>query len=162
MESHPSKEDILKSLDQKVTDYFKISGNCAQASFMALQEQFEFDGGRIFKALTPFPGLVFRGQVCGTVVACVLAIGLKYGRETPDDWAGYVRSIPPVKAFYHRFERELGSIMCPDVLGDLFGDDFESVEPAETKRWLEAGSIEKCSDVLATGVRIAAEILMEK
>ena len=162
METHPSKESVLRSLDQKVKNYFEISGNCAQASFLALQEHFGFDGGQIFKALTPFPGLVFRGQICGTVVACVLALGLKFGRETPEDRAGYVRSIPPVKAFYQRFERELGSIMCPDVLGDLFGDDFESVEPSETKRWLEAGSIEKCSDVLTTGVRIAAEILMEK
>jgi C_GCAxxG_C_C family probable redox protein len=162
METRLSKENVLGSLDQKVNDYFKISGNCAQASFLALQEQFGFEGGQIFKALTPFPGLVFRGQVCGTVVACVMAIGLKYGRETPDDWPGYIRSIPPVKAFYQRFEKELGSIMCPDVLGDRFGDDFESMEPAETKRWLEAGSIEKCSDVLTTGVRIAADILLEK
>ena len=162
METYLSEEDILKSLDQKVKDYFKISGNCAQASFLALQEQFGFDGSQIFKALTPFPGLVFRGQVCGTVVACVLTLGLEFGRETPDDWTGYLRSIPPVKSFYQRFERELGSIMCPDVLGDLFGNDFESMEPAETKRWLEAGSIEKCSDVLTTGVRIAAEIIMKK
>ena len=162
MESYPSKEDVLSSLDQKVSEYFKLSGNCAQATFMALSEQFGFDGGQIFKALTPFPGLAFRGYFCGTVVASVLAIGLKFGREKPDDWSGYIRSVPPVKAFYQRFEREVGSILCSEVLEDVFGDDFESTEPAETKRWLEAGGIEKCTITATKAARIAAEIIMEK
>ena len=162
MESYPSKEDVLSSLDQKVSEYFKLSGNCAQATFMALSEQFGFDGGQIFKALTPFPGLAFRGYFCGTVVASVLVIGLKFGREKPDDWSGYIRSVPPVKAFYQRFEREVGSILCSEVLEDVFGDDFESTEPAETKRWLEAGGIEKCTVTATKAARIAAEIIMDK
>ena len=162
MESFPSKQDVLSSLDQKVSEYFKLSGNCAQASFMALSEQFGFDGGQIFKALTPFPGLAFRGYFCGTAVACVLVIGLKFGRDKPDDWTGYIRSIPPVKAFYQRFEREVGSILCSEVLEDVFGDDFESTEPAETKRWLEAGGIEKCTGTATKAARIAAEIIMDK
>ena len=161
MESSLSKEDVFSSLDQKVSEYFKLSGNCAQATFMALSEQFGLDGGQIFKALTPFPGLVFRGYFCGTAVACVLVIGLKFGREKPDDWTGYIRSIPPVKAFYQRFEREVGSILCSEVLEGVFGDDFESVEPAETKRWLEAGGIEKCTVTATKAARIAAEIIMD-
>ena len=162
MESHPSKEDILNKLDQKVEEYFRTSGNCAQSTFLALQEQFGLDGGQIFKALTPFPGLAFRGYFCGTAVACVLVIGLKFGREKLDDWSGYIRSIPPVKAFYQRFEREVGSILCSEVLEDVFGDDFESTEPAETKRWLEAGGIEKCTITATKAARIAAEIIMDK
>ena len=162
MESHPSKEDVLNNLDQKVDEYFRASGNCAQSTFLALQEQFELDAGQIFKALTPFPGLAFRGQVCGVVVACVLVLGLKYGRETIDDWPGYIRSVPPVKAFYQRFEKKVGGILCAEVIGSVAGNSFESVEPAETKRWLDAGCIDKCMDVLITGVRITAEILLEK
>ncbi len=162
MESNASKEDVLKQLDQKVEEYFRASGNCAQSTFLALQEQFGLDGGQIFKALTPFPGLAFRGYFCGTAVACVLVIGLKFGREKLDDWSGYIHSIPPVKAFYQRFEREVGSILCSEVLEDVFGDDFESTEPAETKRWLEAGGIEKCTITATKAARIAAEIIMDK
>jgi C_GCAxxG_C_C family probable redox protein len=162
MGSNPSKEDILNNLDQKVDEYFQASGNCAQATFLALQEQFGLEGDQILKALTPFPGLAFRGKVCGVVVACVMALGLKHGRDTIDDWPGYIRSIPPVKAFYQRFENEVGSILCGEVLGSVAGDTFESTEPAETKRWLDAGCLEKCSEVLSTGVRLTAEILLDK
>ena len=162
MESSLSKEEILDNLTKKVDEYFNASGNCAQATFMALQEQFDLEGDQILKALTPFPGLAFRGKVCGVVVACVMALGLKHGRDKIDDWPGYIRSIPPVKAFYQRFEKEIGSILCGEVLGSVAGDSFESTEPAETKKWLEAGCLEKCSEVLNTGVRLTAEILLEK
>jgi hypothetical protein len=77
----PSKEVIFANLDQKVQEYLSLCGNCAQTSFIALQEQFELeDGGAILKALTPFPGIALRGETCGTVVGSLMALGLVYGR----------------------------------------------------------------------------------
>jgi C_GCAxxG_C_C family probable redox protein len=157
-----SKEEILEELDRKVRGYLQVSGNCAQSSFLALQEQFGLDDGSIFKALTPFPGLAFRGEICGTVVGCTMALGLVFGREKLDDWGGYIHSIPPVRAFYRRFKREIGSVVCYDQVEAQFGERFDAIEPAETKRWLQAGAMEKCSAVAAKGVRIAAEIILEK
>ena len=156
------KEDILGELEQKASEYFEISGNCAQSSFLALQDQFGLDGGPILKALTPFPGLAFRGEICGTVVGCTMALGLVFGREKLDDWGGYVHSIPPVRAFFRHFKREVGSIVCGDVVESEFGERFDVIEPAETKRWLKACALEKCAVVLRKGVRIAAEIILER
>ena len=157
-----SREDILRELEQKANEYLEISGNCAQSSFLALQEQFGLDGGPILKALTPFPGLAFRGEVCGTVVGCTMALGLLFGRERLDDWDGYIHSIPPVRAFFRHFKKEVGSIVCGDVVESEFGERFDVIEPAETKRWLKAGALEKCAVVLRKGVRIAAEIILER
>jgi C_GCAxxG_C_C family probable redox protein len=156
-----SREDIIRELEQKANEYLEISGNCAQSSFMALQEQFGLEGGPILKALTPFPGLAFRGEICGTVVGCTMALGLVFGRENLDDWGGYIHSIPPVRAFFRHFKKEVGSIVCGDVVESEFGERFDLVEPAETKRWLKAGALEKCAAVLGKGVRIASEIIME-
>ena len=161
MSFQPTREDILRELEQKAGEYLEISGNCAQSSFLVLQEQFGLDGGPILKALSPFPGLAFRGEVCGTVVGCAMALGLVSGRERLDDWSGYIHSIPPVKAFFRRFKREVGSIICGDVVESEFGERFDVVEPAETERWLKAGALEKCAAVLGKGVRIAAEIILE-
>ena len=47
MESSLSKEEILDNLTKKVDEYFNASGNCAQATFMALQEQFDLEGDQI-------------------------------------------------------------------------------------------------------------------
>jgi C_GCAxxG_C_C family probable redox protein len=161
MTNKTSREVILGELERKASEYLEISGNCAQSSFLALQEQFGLDGNPILKALTPFPGLAFRGEVCGTVVGCTMALGLVFGRERLDDWDGYIHSIPPVRAFFRHFKREVGSVVCGDVVESEFGERFDVVEPAETKRWLEAGAIEKCAAVVGKGVRIAAEIILE-
>ena len=162
MTASTSEENVLSSLDQKVNAYLKISGNCAQTSFLALKEEFGLEGGSILKALTPFPGHAYRHGVCGTLIGCTMALGVVFGREDLDDWGGYIRSIPPARAFFRRFEKEVGSIMCDEIVESEFGDKFESIEPAETRRWLEAGAIEKCTDVVGEGVRIAAQIILEK
>ena len=158
----PSREEILGNLERKVSEYLKVSGNCAQSSFLALKEEFGLEDGAIFKALTPFPGLAFRNGVCGTLVGCTMALGIVFGRETLDDWDGYIRSIPPVRAFFRRFQKEVGSIMCEEVVESEFGERFDAIEPAETRRWLKAGAMERCSEVAGKGVRIAAEIILEK
>jgi len=66
-------EEIYSQLEQKVKEYLKISGNCAQTSFLALQEQFGLDDGSILKALTVFPGIALRGETCGAVVGSLMA-----------------------------------------------------------------------------------------
>ena len=162
MATSTSEEKVLSNLDKKVNEYLQVSGNCAQSSFLALKEEFDLEDGSVLKALTPFPGLAFRGGVCGTLIGCTMALGIVFGREDLDDWGGYIHSIPPVRAFFRRFQKEVGGIMCNELVESEFGDSFESIEPAETRRWLEAGAMERCTEVAGKGVRIAAEIIMEK
>ena len=162
MPSEQVREEILKGIEQKAMKYLEISGNCAQASFLALQEEFRLEGGSVLKVLTPFPGLAHRGGICGTVVGCITALGLVFGREDVEDWDGYVRAIPQVRAFYRRFQKAEGSFMCLEVVESLFGERFEGTEPAETNRFLIAGAVEKCGEPVRKGVRIAAEIILDR
>ena len=162
MSAQFSREEVLSKLDQKVKEYLTISGNCAQTAFLALQEQFGLDDGAILKALTPFPGIALRGETCGAVVGCIMALGLVYGRERLDDWAGYTGSLPPVRRFCRRFEKELGSTMCGDILESEFGRRFNLADPAEAEEWQKTGATEKCTAVVRKGTRIAAEIILEK
>ncbi|MFC1580429.1 C-GCAxxG-C-C family protein [Thermodesulfobacteriota bacterium] len=162
MADSTSKGKTFGNLEQKVNAYLKVSGNCAQSSFLALKEAFGLEDGGVLKALTPFPGLAYRDGVCGTLIGCTMALGIVFGREDLDDWGGYIRSIPPVREFFRRFKKEVGGMMCSELVESEFGDKFESIEPAETRRWLEAGAMEKCTATAQKGVRIAAEIIMDK
>ena len=82
--SRTDLEGTLQRLEQKVKEYLRISGNCAQTSFLALQEQFGLEDGSILKALTVFPGIALRGETCGAVVGCLMAL-------QPRLWAGKAR-----------------------------------------------------------------------
>lgn len=154
-------EGTLQQLEQKVKSYLKISGNCAQTSFLALQEQFGLDNGSILKALTVFPGIALRGETCGTVVGCLMAIGLVYGRERIDDWEGYTRALRHGRKFCRSFEKEFGSTMCGDIVESVFGKRYNLANPTEALEWQKAGAEEKCSGVITAGVRIAARIIVE-
>jgi C_GCAxxG_C_C family probable redox protein len=155
-------ERTLEQLEEKVERYLKISGNCAQTSFIALQEQFGLDNGSILKALTGFPGIALRGETCGAVVGCLMALDLVYGRERLDDWEGYRRALRHGRKFCRGFEKELGSTMCGDIVESIFGKRYNLANPVEAEEWQEAGAEEKCSGVITAAVRMAAEIIIAR
>jgi len=161
MAIQPSRE-VLDELDEKVAKYLAISMNCAQTSFIVLKEQFNLDDGAILKALTPFPGIALRGETCGAVIGSMMALGLLYGRETLDDQQGFLASLSPARTFCYRFEKELGSTMCGDILEAKFGKRYDLTDPAQVAEWQAAGALDKCAAVVKIAVRIAAEIITEK
>jgi C_GCAxxG_C_C family probable redox protein len=97
---------------KQVKEILMKSGNCAQTSFVVLQEQFDLDGGQILRALTPFPGIALRGETCGAVTGSLMALGLEFGRDDLSDWRGYIGSLPSARRFCKRFEEENGSTGC--------------------------------------------------
>jgi C_GCAxxG_C_C family probable redox protein len=158
-----SRDEIFESLDQKAQEYLGLCGNCAQTSFLSLQEQFDLDdNGAILKALTPFPGIALRGETCGAVTGSLMALGLIYGRdkEKLNDFRSYQRSLPPARRFCRRFEEEMGSTMCDDIIEAEFGKRYDLADPVQAMEWMSDGAIEKCGAVIRKGVRIAAEIIL--
>jgi C_GCAxxG_C_C family probable redox protein len=164
MTSQDAKHEVLSELDQKVGEYLPICGNCAQTTFLSLQEVFELEDGSILKALTPFPGIALRGETCGAVIGSLMALGIVFGRgkEDLDNWSRYTQSLRPARKFCRTFESEYGSTMCADVVEKQFGRRFNLADPVESMEWLSEGAIEKCGAVITTAVRIVAEIIQEK
>lgn len=157
-----SYEEIIDSLSQKVMDVLPMCGNCAQTTFLALQEQFELEGDAVLKALTPFPGIALRGETCGAVTGSLMALGLINGRgkENLSDWQAYLSSLPPARKFCRRFEAELGSTMCGDIIVSQFGRRFDLADRVQAMEWIGCGALEKCGQVIKKGVHIAADIIL--
>jgi C_GCAxxG_C_C family probable redox protein len=158
------KSNQDEMLSELINKYLLMCGNCAQTSFIALQESFDLDDGGILKALTPLPGIALRGETCGAVIGSLMALGLVYGRdrEQLDDWSKYIQSLPFARRFCRSFEAEYGSTMCGDIVERQFGRRFNLADPAESMEWLSEGAVEKCGEVITTAVGIAAEIIQRK
>jgi C_GCAxxG_C_C family probable redox protein len=163
MMTNPTNGDILDSLHQKVWKYLPMCGNCAQTTFISLQEQFDLEGDLILKALTPFPGIALRGETCGAVTGSLMALGLIQGRDKDhlNDWRAYIRSLPPARRFCRQFEAELGSTMCADIIQAQFGRRFDLADQSEAMQWMQCGALEKCGHVIERAVFIAASIILE-
>lgn len=153
--------EMQQELDVKVRTCLIKSRNCAQTSFAVLQEQFELNGDTVLKALTAFPGIALRCETCGAVTGGLMALGLIFGREELDDEEGFQRAVVIARTFCQRFEKELGSTMCGDIQESKFGRKFDLLDPEQLAIWETANPADKCSVVVGTGVRIAAEIITE-
>jgi C_GCAxxG_C_C family probable redox protein len=162
MNTKPSRDEVLKKVTEKAHQILLQSGNCAQTSFFVLKEQFDLDDGKILRALTPFPGVALRGETCGAVIGSLMALGLVFGRDNIDDMPGYLRSLPPARKFCRQFEKEHSSTMCGAILETKLGKRYNLANPMESAMYLSSGGPEKCAEVVASAVRIAAEIIMSK
>jgi C_GCAxxG_C_C family probable redox protein len=154
---------VFELLDQKVDHYMQVSFNCAQSSYLALEEHFGLDGGGILKALTPLPGIAERGETCGAVIGPLMILGLIYGRDRSrlNDWRIYRDSLVPSGKFCRAFELEYGSTMCRDIQKVKFGRCFDLTDPDELRAFQEADATSHCSAVVRSAVRLAAEILLD-
>jgi len=155
------REERLQELSRKSRDILAQCGNCAQTSFFVLQDEFDLTGQDILKALTPFPGLALRGETCGAVTGCMMALGLVFGRDRLDDWQGYTASLKPARRFCQQFADLHGSTSCVNILEGKFGRGFNLADWAESAEYIEAGGLEKCGDVVASAVQLAAEMMMD-
>jgi C_GCAxxG_C_C family probable redox protein len=147
---------------QQVNETLDRSKNCAQTSFAILQNEFELDGGTILKALTPFPGIALRGETCGAVIGCLMAIGLVYGRDDLDDWKGYLKSLPPSRRFCRKFEEEYGSTSCSEILEAKHGRVYDLADRLDAVKYAAAGGQKTCSKIIDNAVQITAEIITKK
>ena len=157
-----SNEQRNDRLAQKARDTLKRCGNCAQTSFAVLQEEFSLEGGPILRALTPFPGVALRGETCGAVIGSLMAIGMVYGRDSLDDWRGYIGSLPSARRFCREFEKQNGSTACDEILEAKLGRKYNLADPAEALEYASSGGPEACGRVVASAVLIAAEVIRKK
>lgn len=156
------QEAMLEELDQRVNEKLAVSGHCAQTSFVVLDEQFQLEGGTTLKALTPFPGIALRGETCGVVIGCMMALGLVFGRDDLADTFGFFNSLPPAREFCRRFEHQVGSTNCHDIVESNLGEAFDLSKQVEFQKYQECGGIDSCSYVIRKGVRIAAELILDQ
>ncbi len=157
-----SPQDRADALAHRVKDVLALSGNCAQTSFAVLQEEFKLDGAPILKALTPFPGIALRGETCGAVVGCMMAIGLVAGRDDLGDWNAYLASLPPSRKFCRRFEALHGATACAALLEAKLGRRLNLASRVDAAQYVEAGGPEACGEIITSAVQIAAEIIHAK
>ena len=151
-----------ENLARRVNETLDESKNCAQTAFAVLQQEFDLEGGPILRALTPFPGIALRGETCGAVIGCLMAIGLVYGRDDLGDWKGYLASLPPSRKFCGRFEAEYGSTACADLLEANLGRRYNLANRVEALQYAAAGGKKTCGKIIARAVQIAAEIIVRK
>jgi C_GCAxxG_C_C family probable redox protein len=144
---------------RRARELLALSENCAQSSFAALAEHLGFQSAATLKALTPFPGLGLRGETCGAVVGCLMAVGMVLGRDRLDDRPGMLGSVKAARHFCRAFTAEFGSTSCRTILEQGLGTAFDFARPEGIAAYTAAGGPEHCSRLVGRSVLMAVEAI---
>lgn len=161
MDENQTREEQLNKLEQKAGDYEQQFQNCAQGTLLALQECFNLGNSDTIKAATAFPGIALRGETCGAIIGSIMALGLAFGRDKPEDLASLQRTISAARKLCHLFEKEFGSCNCRDVHDRLFGRRYDLMKLKDQQEFVKSGDAKKCRIPVGKAARIAGELIMD-
>jgi C_GCAxxG_C_C family probable redox protein len=156
-----NREETLNRLEEKAGDYEELFGSCSQGTLLALQETFNLGNAQVLKAATAMPGIALRGETCGAVIGAMMALGLAFGRETPEDWAAVQQTTGACRKLCHNFEALFGSCNCRDVQHHIFGRSYELTDAKDRKAFADANAIKKCRLPAGKAARIAGELILD-
>lgn len=108
----------MSERSEKAVELFKSGYNCSQAVFAAYADIFGFSEDMALRVSAGLGGGVGRSrEVCGTVSAAAMLIGMKYGATDGDDSEGKKLCYHKVQEFIAEFKTINPSIVCRELLG---------------------------------------------
>ena len=148
------QEEIEQSIrGKKAKDNFKSGYNCTQSVLLAYEDYLKekgLDVKTVLRMASPMGGGISRlREVCGTVSALCLLIGLADGYDSPND-EKKKDLYGTVQKLVLEFQEYNGSIVCRELLGLSKKHD----EPMPSKRTKEYYAKRPCADLCATAAAI--------
>jgi C_GCAxxG_C_C family probable redox protein len=94
--------------------------HCAESVLMAVCRELGVENALVPRIATAFGGGMGRsGEVCGAVTGALMAIGVKLGREEPEQSYDEVNAL--TRRFLQSFREQMGSLHCRDLIGTDLG-----------------------------------------
>jgi C_GCAxxG_C_C family probable redox protein len=157
------REEILQRIQRRGEEYNFLAQNCAVSTVLSIMEEFGLGTMDLLRAFSPFPGYGGTGWMCGGVTGGLAGLGLYFGSADIEDYYAAGRSIMAASEFVSRFEKETGSVLCPQLQEKVvFGKYMDPAAGEENmKTFTKAKGFEKCGIFPGIGARIAAEIILE-
>ena len=131
--------------------------NCAQAVLMVFADQLGLDEKFCAKLSSSFGGGMGRKrEVCGAVSGMLMAAGLLYGYDGPEEGEVKKAHYARVQHLAEKFREEVGSIICREILKN------PPSAPNPTPRTQEFYAQRPCARMVTLAVRILVEYIAEK
>jgi len=157
-----SREGLLDKIEETAHNYERDYHGCSRCTLLALQEHLNLGDDLTFQASTPFAGgIAFRGETCGALLGGLFAIGLATASKEIEDEEALFRSLAAGFRFCRRFEKEMGTTLCRDILKARLGRYFNLADPNEYEEAKKAGIYDVCPKVVGKASRLAAEFILE-
>lgn len=166
-------EELVSKIRREAHNYDQYSG-CSQSVLLSLQDNLGIGDMESFKAATVLSGGVARrGETCGAILGCLMALGLVAGRDDIKNYQQYSDAMGIAdelcEEFKARLELEFGfdnpleTCLCSEIQRGIYGRSFTLKNPEEREAFLAAGghSDDGCYKVCGIAAEVAARRLLE-
>jgi len=161
--SFNEKRQLVEKVEKAASENEHKRKGCCRNVLAALQTHLGLDNGNAFKAASSLGGGVARiGEVCGTLLGGIMAIGLAYcedDRNVSETTRTYEEAVLISGELCDRFKAEFGYFTCRDVQKAIFGRYYDLKKPDEAKRLREI-NMDASHPVITKGARLAAEVIL--
>ena len=146
------------SKKEKAMAYFKEGFNCSQSVFLAFAEEYGLDKQTALKLSSSFGGGMGRmREVCGSVSGMLMAAGLIYGYDSPNDNDAKREHYKRVQQLAGEFREKNGSIICRELLGQT-GKDNSFVPSERTDEYYKK---RPCAELVGDAAEILEKYIIE-
>jgi len=134
---------------------FEQGFNCTQSILSVFAADFGLDRDMARRISQGFGAGVGRSNnICGSLSAAIMVIGLRYGGIRPDDTAAKEKTYAVVREFLQEFKTLHGSVACTDLLGYNLSDPKQFAD-AKTHHV----AMERCPVFIRAAVELVEKVV---
>ena len=146
----------MKTRSERARELFRSGYNCCQSVIGAYADELGISFETCMLLSSAFGGGMGRlREVCGTVSAMFMILGLKEGYTLPEDKETKRKNYETAQNLANKFKAENGSIICRELLGKGKGSDT----PIPSERTAEYYSTRPCERLVGYAAGLIEEYL---
>lgn len=147
----------MSQRSDRAVELFKSGFNCSQSVFTAYADIFGIDENTALRVSAGLGGGVGRSrEVCGTVTAAAMLIGMKYGAVNGSDRESKKLCYEKVQEYIAEFKKINPSIVCRELLGLSQGENQNPVPDARTPQYYKK---RPCAQLVEDSAKALEKIL---
>ncbi len=135
--------------------YHSGGASCSQAVLAAFASELNLPESTLLSMASPFATGMGRGEMCGTCIGALIAIGTAIGPQSVDDIAARKASREATHEFLQRFEEHFGSYLCRDLVAHKKIGVSAEAAAASNEKLVDAS----CRQCVIQSTKIASDII---
>ncbi|MFC1992930.1 C-GCAxxG-C-C family protein [Chloroflexota bacterium] len=162
------REELLKQIESVAWECERDVHGCGRCALRTLMQYLNLgdkdDIDMFQKAILALSGgIAQERETCGAILGGIMAIGLAYFPGKIEDATVWdmMAVMQLIRKYYRAVEKEVGHVRCWDIREVGLGRCYDTADPEEYQKFLDAGGHELCAGVAGKAARIAAEFILE-
>ena len=160
-----TREEIIQKAEAAGVEAILRDDICARSAMAGLRTVFpEIPEEMETACMSLAGGTGSASGSCGAYCAGLLAVGLHFNSTIAEELADPAhekRGMDKFMEYRDRFLARWGTVLCPKIHAQLFGKEYNLVDPTDHEAFLSMpGHQDKCATVVASAVRMACEMIL--